>query len=155
MYLFNKLFLSLLLNWSLLKFITKLKKIPVNGEVYYASRLEELLLRSTDLVKFHSTSQAEAPILWLKNGLIRKDPDAGKDWRLEEKGMTEDEMVGWYHRLNGQEFEQAPGDGEGQGSLVCCSPWGRKESDTTEWLNNNNIPTVCVCLCVYNLTSKF
>ena len=64
-----------------------------------------------------------------KNWLIRKDPDAGKDWRQEEKGMTEDEMVGKHHRLNGHEFEQATGDGEGQGSMVCCSPWGRKESD--------------------------
>ena len=53
-------------------------------------------------------------------------------------GTTEDEMVGWHHRLNGYEFEQAPGVGEGQGSLACCSPWGCKESDTTEWLNNNN-----------------
>ena len=62
-------------------------------------------------------------------------PDAGKDWRQEEKRVTEDKMVGWYHRLNGHEFEQAPGVGDGQGSLVCCSPWGRKESDTTQWLN--------------------
>ena len=61
-----------------------------------------------------------------------KDPDAGKDLRQEKKGMTEDEMVGWHHRCNGHEFEQAPGVGDGQGSLVCCSPWGRKESDTTE-----------------------
>ena len=52
--------------------------------------------------------------------------------------MTEDEMVGWHHGFNGHEFEKTPGDGEGQGSLVCCSPWGHKESDTTEWLNNNN-----------------
>ena len=66
-----------------------------------------------------------------------KDPDAGKDWR-QKKGMTEDEMVGWHHRLDGHEFEQAPGAGEGQGSLACCSPWGRKELDTTERLNNNN-----------------
>ena len=58
--------------------------------------------------------------------------------RQEEKGMTEDEMVGWYHRLNGHEFEEAPRDGEGQGSLACCSPWGRKESSTSEQLNNNN-----------------
>ena len=55
------------------------------------------------------------------------DPDAGKDRRQEEKGMTEDEMVGWHHRLNGHGFEQAPGDSEGQGSLACCSPWGHKE----------------------------
>ena len=64
-----------------------------------------------------------------------KDPDVGKDWRQKEKGMTEDETIGWHHWLNGQEFEQAPGDGEGQGSWVCCSPWDLKESDVTEWLN--------------------
>ena len=58
-----------------------------------------------------------------------------KDWRQEEKGMTEDEMVGWHHQLNGHEFEQVSGAGYGQGSLACCSPWGHKESDTTEWLN--------------------
>ena len=69
--------------------------------------------------------------------VIGKDPDAGKDWGLEEKGATEDEMVGWYHWLNGHEFEQAVGDADGQGSLVCCSPWGHKELDTTEGLNNN------------------
>ena len=81
--------------------------------------------------------EADAPILWppvVKNWLIRKDADAGKDWR-KEKGTTEDEMVGWHHRLNGYEFEQAPGVGDGQGGLACCSPWGHKESDTTEWLN--------------------
>ena len=83
-------------------------------------------------------AEAETPILWLpyvKNWLIWKDPDAGKDWRWEEKGTPEDEMVGWHHWLNGHEFEQAPGVGDGQGSLVCCIPWGRKESDMTEWLN--------------------
>ena len=83
-------------------------------------------------------AKAETPILWppdAKNWLTGKDPDAGKDWRQEEKGMTEDEMVGWHHRLGGHEFEQAPGVGDGQGSLACCSPWGRKESDTTERLN--------------------
>ena len=69
--------------------------------------------------------------------LTGKDCDAGKDWRQEEKGTTEDEMVGWHHWLNGHEFKQAPGDGEGQGSLACCSPWGCKESDMTEWLNNS------------------
>ena len=63
------------------------------------------------------------------------DPDAGEDWRQEEKGMTEDEMVGWHHWLDGCEFEQAPGVGEGQGSLACCSPWGHKESDMNEQLN--------------------
>ena len=82
-------------------------------------------------------AEAETPILGppdAKNWLIRKDPDAGRDWRREEKGMTEDEMIGWHHRLNGHEFEQALGVGDGQGSLACCSAWGRKESDT-EWLD--------------------
>ena len=65
----------------------------------------------------------------------RKDPDDGKDWRQEEKGTTEDERVGWHHGLNRHEFEPAPGVVDGQGSLACCSPWGRKESDTTERLN--------------------
>ena len=72
----------------------------------------------------------------MKNRLIGKDPDPRKDQRQEETRTTEDEMVGWHYQLNGHEFEQAPGDGEGQGSLVCCSPWGHKESDKTERLNN-------------------
>ena len=83
----------------------------------------------------------ETPILWplnAKSWLIGKDTDAGKDGRQEEKGMTDDNMVGWHHRLNGHESEQDLGDGEGQGGLECCSPWGCKESDMTEWLNNNN-----------------
>ena len=87
-------------------------------------------------------AEAETPILWppdVKNWLIGKDPDAGKDWRQEEKGMTEDEMVGWHHRLHGHEFEEAPVVGDGQGSLACCSPWGHKDLDMTEWLNWTNI----------------
>ena len=83
-------------------------------------------------------AEAETPILWppdARNWLSGKDPDAGKDWRQEEKGTTEDEMVGWHHWLDGHEFEQTPGAGEGQGNLACCSPWGHKELDTTEWLN--------------------
>ena len=82
--------------------------------------------------------EAETPILWLpdvKNCLIGEDPDAGKDWRWEEKGMTEDEMVGWHHWLNGHEFGWTLGVGDGQGGLACCGSWGRKESDTTEPLN--------------------
>ena len=70
--------------------------------------------------------------------LIGENPDAGKDWGQEEKGMTEDEMAGWNHQLNGHEFEQALGDGEGQGSLACCSSLGQKDSNMTEWLNNKN-----------------
>ena len=77
-----------------------------------------------------------------KRQLIEKDPDAGKDWRQEEKGTTEDEMVGWHHRLSGHEFEQAPKVGDGQGSLAWCSPWGHKESDTTDWLNNNRSDSI-------------
>ena len=80
-------------------------------------------------------AEAEVPILWppdVKSQLIRKDPDAEKDWGQEEKGTTEDEMVGRPHWLNGHEFEQAPGDGKGQGGLACCSPWGRRELDMTE-----------------------
>ena len=83
-------------------------------------------------------AEAEIPILWPpdeRSWLIEKDPNAGKDWRWEEKGTTEDERVGWHHWLDGHEFEQAPGVGDGQGSLACCSPWGRKESDMTERLN--------------------
>ena len=67
----------------------------------------------------------------MKSWLTGKDPDAGKDWGQKEKGATEDEMVGWYHWLNGHEFQQTPADSEGQGSLKCCSPWGHKESDVT------------------------
>ena len=86
-------------------------------------------------------AEAEAPILWpldVKNWLISKDPEAGKDWRQEEKGMTEDGMVGWHDQFNGRVFEQGLGNGEGQGRLACCSPWGHKESEMTEWLNNNS-----------------
>ena len=83
-------------------------------------------------------AEAETPILWLsdvKNWPLGKNPDAGKDWRQEEKGTTEDEMVGWYHWLYGHEFGQVLRVGDGQGSLACCSPWGRKELDMTEGLN--------------------
>ena len=86
-------------------------------------------------------AETEAPILWPtagKSWVIGKNPDAGKDRRQGEKGMTQGEMVGWYHRLNGHEFEQALGVGGGWGSLASCSPWGGRELDTTEWLNSNN-----------------
>ena len=82
--------------------------------------------------------EAETPIVWLpdaKSWLIWKDHVAGKDWGQEEKGMTEDEMVGWHHGLSGHRFGWTPGVGDGQGGLVCCGSWGRKQSDTTEWLN--------------------
>ena len=100
--------------------------------------------------------EAETPILWpsdVKNWLTGKDPDAGKDWRQEEKGTTEDEMVGWHHWLNGHGFEWTPGVGDGQGGLACCGSWGCKEStplsDWTE-LNDNEMPKQMLhfsCLC--------
>ena len=83
-------------------------------------------------------AEAESPIFWppdVKNWLIGKAPDAGKDWRQEKKGMTEDEMVGWRHRLNVHGFVWTPGAGDGQGGLAWCDSWGCKELDTTEWLN--------------------
>ena len=86
-------------------------------------------------------AEAETPILWPPDAHIwhsEKYPDAGKDWRQEEKGTTEDEIVGWYHWLNGHEFEQTLGDGKGQGSLECYSPRGCKELETTEQLNYSN-----------------
>ena len=89
-----------------------------------------IFIRRTD-------DEAEAPVLWppeSKNWFMGKDPDAGKDWRQEEKGTTEDEMVGWHHQLDGYEFEHSLGVGDGQWGLAHCSPWGGKESDMTEWL---------------------
>ena len=88
------------------------------------------------------------PILWspdVKNSLIGEDPDVGKDWRQKEKEMTEDEMIGWHHQLNGYESGQAPGDGNGEGSLVCCSSWGQKELDKAKrlsWTELKQGPTV-------------
>ena len=85
-------------------------------------------------------AEAEAPILWppdAKNWLIGKDPDVRKDWRQEEKGMTEYEMVGWHHQLSGYEFEQALGVGNGQGSLACCSPWSQSQTQLSNWTKLN------------------
>ena len=82
--------------------------------------------------------EAETPIPWpphVKTWLTGKDPDAGKDWGQEEKGLTEDEMVGWHHQLNGCGFGRTPGVGDGQGGLACCGSWHCRESDVTEWLN--------------------
>ena len=89
-----------------------------------------------------TNAETEAPILWppdAKSWLVGKDPDAGKDWGQEKKGTTEDEMIGWHHGFDGHEFEQTPGDSEGQVSLACCSPWESpcKGSDMTEQLNNS------------------
>ena len=100
----------------------------VQSEVHPKGNQSWIFIGKTD-------AEAEALMLWppdAKSWLIRKDPDAGIDWKKEEKQMTEDEMVGRHRWLNGHEFEQALGDGEGQGSLVCHNPWGHKESSTTE-----------------------
>ena len=106
----------------------EIKPVNPNGNQFW------IFIRRTD-------AEAEAPILWppdAKSWLIRKDSNAGKDWRNEENGITEDEMVGWHHWLNEHEFEHALEYGEGHGSLVCCSPWGHKELDMTELLNNKS-----------------
>ena len=93
----------------------------------------------------------ETPILWppdVKNCLIWKDPDAGKDWGQEEKGTTEDKMVRWHHWLNGHGFRWTRGVGDGQEDLVCCGSWGQKESDMTEWLNwSNKMDTIILKVC--------
>ena len=113
----------------------RLLRVPWTARTSNQSILKEI---SPEYSFGRTDAKAEAPVLQppdAKNWLIGKDPDAGNDWRQEGKGVTEDEMVGWHHWLNGNEFEQAPGVGDGQGSLACYSPWGRKESDITERLN--------------------
>ena len=84
-----------------------------------------------------------------------KDPDAGKDWVQEEKGTTEDEMVGWHHQLDGHGFGWTPGVGDGQGGRACCNSWGRKESDTTEWLNWTELIVDFKCSVIFRHTSKW
>ena len=118
----------------------RLLRVPWTARRSNQSILKEINLKGNQpwISIGRTGAEAEAPVLWppdAKSQLIGKDPDAGKDWRQEEKGMTEDEMVGWHRQLDGHEFEQALGVGDGQGSLVCCRPWGRKELDTTKWLN--------------------
>ena len=103
-------------------------------------------------------AEAEAPKFWspdVGNWLIRKDLDAGKDWRQEKKGMTEDEIFGWHHQLDGHEFEWAPGVGDGQGGLAFCSPQGHKESDTTERLNWTESVVIKTFSSVFVLTAFF
>ena len=111
--------------------LEKTFKSPLNSKeikpVHPKGNQSWIFIERTDI-------EAETPILWppdVKNWLIGKDPDAGEDWRQEEKGATEDELVGWHHRLKEHEFEQTQGDSEEQDSLVCCSLQGHKESDMT------------------------
>ena len=104
------------------------------------SQISQSYRKSTLNIHWMDWCWSWSSVLWpsdVKSRLIGKDPDAGKE-RRQEKGTTENEIIGWHHQLSGHKFEQTSGDGEGQGSLVCCSPWGHKESDTTEWLNNIN-----------------
>ena len=99
-------------------------------------------------------AEVEVPILWPSDGkswLTEIDLDSGKDWGQKVKGVTENEMVGWHHRIDGHKFEKIPGDGEGQGNLASCSPWGCKESDVTEWLNNNSLTVLIIHCCVTNI----
>ena len=101
-------------------------------------------------------AEAETPVLWpphAKSWLIGKDLDAGRDWGQEEKGMTEDEMGGWHHRLDGHEFEYTLGVCDGQEGLACCDSWGRKESDTTEQLSWTGLPGYMVAP-LFNLLKK-
>ena len=94
-------------------------------------------------------AKAETPILWpphAKSWRIGKDPDAGRDWRQEEKGTTEDEMAGWHHGLNGREFGWTPGVGDGQGGLACCNSWGRRELDMTEQRNWTELNSDAYCI---------
>ena len=118
--------------------LEKILESPLHSE-----EIKPVSLKGSQLWIFteRTDAKAEAPILWpldVESQLVGKDPDAGKDWRQEEKGMTDDEMVGCHHWLNGHELEQTPGDGEGQRSLEWYNPWGHKELNITEWLNNNH-----------------
>ena len=123
---------SLTVHWTARRFNKSILK-EISAEYF----LEGLMLR------------LKLQYLWppdAKNWLIGKDPDAGKDWRQEEKGMTEGEMVGWHHQLNGREFEWVPRVGDGQGNLACCSPGDSEESDMTEQLNWTETPPLCQAL---------
>ena len=119
----------------------RLLRVPWNARRSNQSILKKIILKKTILKKIfgRTNAKAETPILQpphAKSWLIGKDSDAGRDWGQEEKGMTEDEMAGWHHGLDGRESEWTLGDGDGQGDLARCDSWGRKESDTTERLHS-------------------
>ena len=116
-------------NWCFWTVVLKTLESPLD-----CKEIKPVNRKGNQLWIFIGRTEAKAPILLppdVKSWYIGKGPDAGKDWGQEEKWATEDEVVGRHHWLNGQEFEQALGDSDGQGSLECCSPWGRKESDMT------------------------
>ena len=127
----NNIFQTILRNWN------QLILQVATGERFFFTFIFESLELSPELAHCND-AKAETPVLWpphAKSWLIGKDSDARRDWEQEEKGTTEDEMAGWHHWLDGRESEWTPGVGDGQGGLACCNSWGRKESDTTEWLN--------------------
>ena len=122
-------------NWCFWTVVLKTLESPLD-----CKEIQPVHSKGDQPLVFFGRNDAEAltPVLWpphAKSWVTGKDPDAGRDWGQEEKGMTEDETAGWHHRLNGHEFEWTLGVGDGQGGLACSSPWGHKESDTTEWLN--------------------
>ena len=109
----------------------RLLKVP-----WTARRANQAVLNQHWVLVGRTDAEAEAPVFWSSDGnsrLIGKVPDAEKDWGQKEKRASEDEMAGWHHQCNGHELGQTSGDGEGQGHVVCCSPWGHKESDMTDW----------------------
>ena len=130
-------------NYTVLKFL----RVPWTARRFNQSILNEI----NPGISLRNDAKAEAPVLWpphAKSWLIGEDSDVGRDWGQEEKGTTEDEMGGWHHWLDGRESEWTPGDGDGQGGLVCCDSWGRKESDTTErlnWTELNPLPCSIAC----------
>ena len=112
-------------------------RVPWSARRSNQSILKEITLNT----HWRTDAEAEASIIWptdANSRLVGKDPDAGKDWRQKEKRAAEDEMIGWHHWFDGHELGHTPGDSEGQAGLECCSPWGHKESDTTQRLNKNN-----------------
>ena len=133
----------------------RLLRVPWNARRSNQSILKEI---SPGCSLERTDAQVETPILWplhVKSWLIGKDSDAGRDWGQEEKGMTEDEMAGWHHRLDGHEFEWTPGVGDRQGGLGCCNSWGHRKLDTTEWLNWTKQFWSFVILVIYTAGRKW
>ena len=131
-------------NWCLQTVV--LEKTP---ESPLDVKIKPVILKGNQPWILVGRTNAEAPVFWssdVNSWLIGKVPDAGKDRGQKEKRVSEDEMAGWHQWCNGHEPGQTSGDDEGQGGLTCCSPWGRKESDKTGWLNNNNINITCLLL---------
>ena len=134
--LYNLLSFSIILNCYKYKVYLKIWRL-INLRCILHNLLK-LKYKACILLNIQAIKVTWTPVLWpphAKSWLIEKDSDAGRDWGQEEKGMTEDEMAGWHHRLDGRESGWTPGVGDGQGGLACCDSWGREESDMTERLN--------------------